>query len=387
MEIRRFQFRNQGQKVTDDRAYVAFLIRKDTNKIARIDLGNQHKIDTAIRQLVQRLANYEPSELQAEKVDRLVIGKLRKRLAGVQLLLLAGDGMFNHLPLAVLPGTDRDYWIDEMAFAYVPSVRELVERRRPQSREAAAPAWGKKATSWLVVGDVDYGERQKPHVRLPDTAEEARFVDEVFSQLAGVPFGKEFADGHPGILMGIDPDRTTVQRLLRSRNYVHLATHGFFRQRDVDAYAIRGVAAQLDSALVLQGANDDKSGLDSLLTAEEIANLDLKHVQLVVLSACETGLGHVQAGQGTLGLVGSLQQAGVRTVLGALWKVESKATVELMKAFYRQLLARKSDFAPAFALRAAQLEMLANERYFEVPSLWAAWTVNGDPGDLPSTDR
>jgi CHAT domain-containing protein len=190
-------------------------------------------------------------------------------------------------------------------------------------------------------------------------------------------FQDRFAPGDSQVLSGSQATKEALRKLLPTQRFVHLATHGFFAFRATDAYSIYDVAARLDSGLVLAGANTDSTGADSLLTAEEIGEFDLRTVDLLALSACETGLGHIRAGQGMVGLLGALDQAGVRTVLSALWQVDDVRTAQFMESFYRHLLRGDHAWLPAAALKATQLEMI---RRGENPTHWAAWTVTGDPG-------
>jgi CHAT domain-containing protein len=139
----------------------------------------------------------------------------------------------------------------------------------------------------------------------------------------------------------------------------------------------------LRSGLALAGVNTWLDGgtlpaeaEDGVLTAEDVTGLDLFDTDLVVLSACETGLGAVRAGEGVFGLRRAFQLAGARAVVMSLWKVPDEATHELMTEFYRNLLAGQPR---ADALRSAQLAMRA--RYPD-PRYWGAFILQGDPGPL-----
>jgi CHAT domain-containing protein len=203
---------------------------------------------------------------------------------------------------------------------------------------------------------------------------------------------------------------------------LHLATHGFFASDDkrsalagdqsesavsalLDAdhiATVRGYSPGLLSGLVLAGANhppklpDDLSQMDALpddgiLTADEISSLPLVGAQLVVLSACETGLGETAGGEGLLGIQRGFQVAGARTTVASLWKVNDEVTGRIMEEFYRNYLER--EMPPLEALRAAQLWALNNPalvpRGAEAPAdargptrlpprYWAAFTLSGD---------
>jgi CHAT domain-containing protein len=133
------------------------------------------------------------------------------------------------------------------------------------------------------------------------------------------------------------------------------------------------------SGLALAGANRQRIGDDGILTALEVAGLDLGGTELAVLSACESGKGEVKNGEGVYGLRRSLVLAGARTLVVSLWKVDDEATKDLMVDFYRRL---SSGAGRSDAMRAAQLAMLANPRRAD-PFYWGAFTVIGDPGPLP----
>jgi CHAT domain-containing protein len=117
------------------------------------------------------------------------------------------------------------------------------------------------------------------------------------------------------------------------------------------------------------------------LTAEDVTAMDLSSTQLVVLSACETGLGDILVGEGVFGLRRAFVLAGAQTPVMSLWKVPDKQTKDLMIAFYTHLLAGKPK---AQALREAQLIM--KEQYPD-PYYWGAFICQGNPGPLPLSNH
>ncbi len=170
----------------------------------------------------------------------------------------------------------------------------------------------------------------------------------------------------------------------RSPEVLHLATHGFFlpvaetKLNDRDAGNNVFFVQQnpmFRSGLVLAGANYAwKGGVaiagkeDGILTAYEIAQMDLSNTDLVVLSACETALGDLQGNEGVIGLQRAFKMAGVKQLIVSLWRVPDKETAELMKLFYGNWLGGQSTRE---ALRSAQLKM--KEKY--PPYFWAAFVV------------
>lgn len=169
---------------------------------------------------------------------------------------------------------------------------------------------------------------------------------------------------------------------LHSPFILHIATHGFF----IDEPSISKLQTMQDSedrnllknpflrsGLLLAGCqNPQLAGEDGILSAEEVMNLDLQNTELVVLSACETGLGDVEGGEGVYGLQRAFRQAGAKNVLMSLWKVDDTATQLLMNYFYTAILNGKSKRE---ALRMAQVEL---KKLYPNPYYWGAFIMVGE---------
>jgi CHAT domain-containing protein len=148
------------------------------------------------------------------------------------------------------------------------------------------------------------------------------------------------------------------------------------------------------SGVALSGANTPSAENedDGILTAVEVGGLDLERTELVVLSACETGLGSVAGGEGVLGLQRAFQLSGAKTTVASLWKIPDRATMQLMQRFYENLWDKK--LSKLDALREAQLWMLKEGRQRGLdledavakkshsgrlpPRYWAAFVLSGD---------
>jgi tetratricopeptide (TPR) repeat protein len=144
---------------------------------------------------------------------------------------------------------------------------------------------------------------------------------------------------------------------------VHFATHGLLNSDHPEL-----------SGLVLSLVNEQGKDEDGFLRLHDIYNLNLP-ADLVVLSACNTGLGKDVRGEGLVGIVRGFMYAGAARVVASLWKVDDEATAELMKRFYQQMLQRR--LTPAAALRAAQVEMWQHKRWHS-PYYWAAFVLQGE---------
>jgi CHAT domain-containing protein len=222
-------------------------------------------------------------------------------------------------------------------------------------------------------------------------------------------YQKNFGSAGLTVLEGTAASEESLRREAPRHLYLHLATHGFFAPAEVrsalDApvnpgerpgwelsreQRVTGYHPDLLSGIALAGANNPVAeGDDGILTASEVAALDLSAVQVCVLSACETGLGQTAGGEGLLGLQRAFQVAGARTVVASLWKVDDRATRDLMERFYENLWDR--EMGKLAALREAQLWMLneRGRRGLDLPDdgtapqrlppfYWAAFVLSGD---------
>jgi len=183
-----------------------------------------------------------------------------------------------------------------------------------------------------------------------------------------------------------------IKKLLNQSNspsIVHLSTHGFFypnikkeqdnmlslsQEKNVFKYS---EDPMIRAGLLLAGANETwgkdiapSSSEDGILTAKEISNLNLRNTELVVLSACETGLGEINGSEGVYGLQRAFKMAGAKNLLMSLWKVPDEATQELMTAFYTNWLSEKMTLHDAF--QTAQQTMRAK---YADPYMWAGFIL------------
>jgi CHAT domain-containing protein len=288
----------------------------------------------------------------------------------------------------------------------------------------ASPA--ESAASMLLVGEVDYDALAgtagpadsgriaalAPRTRngqlmhwqpLNNTRQEVVSIRDSFEE--------RFPEGRCKLLRKDQAAVGKVRAEIDRYRYVHFATHGSFAPPDAEAASGSGRESQARSAdevsarqeligfhpgllsgLVLAGANRpvQPEQDDGILTALEVAQLDLGRVDLATLSACETGLGKWAAGEGLLGLQRVFQVAGARTVVATLWKIDDAAGRQLMIDFYDNLWAKKLPRVEA--LRAAQLTMLregvtrgmdfgtvpAEGKRRLPPFFWAGFVLSGD---------
>ena len=309
-------------------------------------------------------------------------GRLEKPLAaaldGARALCVSPDGALATIPWGLLP-EGEGILVERLPVVCVNGGASLAVGA--QSRHE------RSGSGLLALGGVDYSGLDRQFPSLAGTKGEVELVAERFHGA--------FEDAPRRVVTGKDGEEGAFRREAPKAGYVHVATHGFFdieNLRGAVGAATRGLSGKatspLDAAreqgLDLAGWNPlllsglvlapSKDG-DGYLTAEELQDLDLRGVELVVLSACETGRGELAAGEGVLGLSRALAIAGARQFMLSLWRVPDAETSELMDAFYKGLW---EDGLPAEeALRRAQLAMLARDREKGVfrPSTWGAWVL------------
>jgi CHAT domain-containing protein len=222
----------------------------------------------------------------------------------------------------------------------------------------------------LVVGGVDFGKGTPAMTfpPLPGTAKEANAVIDI---AVANGFRCDFLTRHSAT-------RAAVLSRLSTASIAHLATHGMFSDTTATSAADAETARNplLSSAIILSAPTPTDPQPDTL-TAEELTGTDLHTCRLIVLSACETGLGTKETGQGVLGLRTALMAAGARTLVMSLWKVPDLPTTILMQQFYENLLHKHEP--PAVALSNAQSYVrTVGDSAFARPVNWGAWVLVGE---------
>jgi CHAT domain-containing protein/tetratricopeptide (TPR) repeat protein len=368
--------------------YVAFVVRPG-QPVRRLELGPAEPIEWAVDFWRYAVVRGRDS-WAAEQLRRLVWEPIAQQLAPeTQTVYLVPDGALARLPWAALPGTKLGtVLLEELAVAIVPHGPYLVQQWRKAQEDESADA------TMLMVGGVKYEDAPtiigKPKDGLlalnpgPSRAEAVLFWRYLKGSEQEVRWLRQLAGPQAVEITGAEASTTRLLRELPKARLAHLATHGFFNERDFQAEQRRvaraiqswkssndypvgmvdvGAGAQSPlsyTGLVLAGANHpERAGPDGgILTGEMLLGLDLRRLELAVLSACQTGLGAVADGQCVQNLQRSFHVAGCRNVVASLWSVPDEATAALMAIFYEELL--RNHKSPLEALRAAQLFVYRN---------------------------
>jgi CHAT domain-containing protein/tetratricopeptide (TPR) repeat protein len=346
---------------------LAFVLVRD-QPIRCVALGAIEPIARAVakwRRPMQTVPPGVPDTGAAAELRRRVWLPIARWLgSAVNTVLVVPDRLLSGLPLAALPGSKRgQYLIEEVTLGTLPSGRYLVDAAGRSDSSSS------NSEGLLAVGGAAYGKNGRPWPDLPGSQMEAERIGRLYRERFG-------ARRAPRILTGERASKPALAGLLAlgaappAWRHLHLATHGFFAPPLAEeasgptaAMMNREVAyhrnPMLACGVVLAGANRDPQ--TGILTAEEVTSLDLRGTDLVVLSACQTGLGRKAEGEGVLGLQRAFHLAGARTVVASLWSVSDPATSVLMEHFYSRLWGKKK-VSKLEALRQAQLFVLRNPK-------------------------
>ncbi len=363
-----------------------------------VDLGSAEKIDQQLKAFRQAIANPQDfipinqTKTIARQTDALIFAPIRAKLGSVSHLLIAPDGELNLIPFAALVDAQNRYLLETYKITYLTSGRDLLRLAHP------TPA----VTPPLIFADPQYDQPGQPRPGVVFTAE--RGSNQISRDLAQLSFSPlESTAPEAQAIQGLLPNAQVFMGAAATENQLkqqarplllHLATHGFFLRNSLQApsgdqrNAITPDADSNDlsrnpllrSGLAMAGFNVRKSGSeDGVLTALEVSGLDLRGTKLVVLSACQTGLGDVASGEGVYGLRRAFTLAGAETQLTSLWYVNDVATKELMINYYQRL---QNGEGRSEALRQAQLDFLKNADALQRPYYWAAFVPIGAWGPM-----
>ncbi len=341
----------------------SFLWAVTAERIEGFELPRRQAIEALAREVYESLSTHDPRPRSGEaaaaaRLSGILLAPVASRLAGQRLVIVA-DGALHYLPFAALPRPGSgEPLVVRHEIVSLPSASALAVQRQTPARPAAK--------TLAVLADPVFGP---PDERLPAAGGPATGFERLaWSGREAAAIAAQAGAGGTLLALGFDADRDAVLGgRLRGYRIVHFATHGILDSAHPEL-----------SALVLSQRAPDGRPREGLLRLPEIYNLDLD-AELVVLSGCRTALGPEMRGEGLVGLARGFFAAGARRLVASLWQVQDRASAELMERFYRHLLRGPAAerMRPAAALRAAQLELLAQPELRD-PYHWAAFAAYGD---------
>ena len=369
------------------------------------ELGTAAPIDQQVEALRQALRDPRRRDFAklARAVDQQVMAPVRKLLGGKTNLLIAPDGKLNLLPFAALVDEQGKYLVERFHLTYLSSGRDLL---RLQIKQPAA-------TEALVLANPDFGVRAAATMAAANPTRDIEIVKATTNKLsesvsmAQISFGPLRATaGEAAVLKSLLPSAQVLTgnaategalKQVHRPKLLHIATHGYFlpdlvfapapdraslTENNAPLKTVTGEKVEnplLRAGLAFAGANQRQSGEDDgILTALEAAGLDLWGTKLVVLSACDTGVGEIKNGEGVYGLRRAFALAGSEAQVMSLWPVSDVGTKELMVKYYQRLLKGEGRGA---ALRQVQLALLKNPQR-KHPFYWASFIHSGEWANL-----
>jgi CHAT domain-containing protein len=388
-----------GQRWGEPR-YAAYILHA-TGTTQWVDLGEAAPIDAVVKDLQNSLASQgslDTLQETARDLDSLLMQPIRAKLGDKTHILLSPDSQLNLIPFAALVDENNQYLVENYQITYLTTGRDLLRLQNQQEPRQAS----------VIIANPDYDEPGVNNSAVAFNRGENRLISGIdvllFDPLPGTAAE---ADAIQPLLPNatvLTEAKATEQAIkqVEAPRILHIATHGFFIDVDLVApsanlFDNRGPIASvrprpgaeigesapinqenplLRSGLALAGFNTRSSGgsEDGALTALEVAGLNLRGTKLVVLSACETGVGDVANGEGVYGLRRALAIAGAESQLISLWKVSDAGTKDLMVDYYQRLL---SGEGRSDSLRQVQLAMLNSPNY-QHPYFWASFIPSGE---------
>lgn len=361
------------------------------------ELGPVKDIDPLVESFRRSLRDPKRTDVGpvARALDTKIMQPVRTLIGDARHLLLSPEGELNLIPFEALVDEQGRHLIQNYSFTYLTSGRDLLRMGAARASKGgpmvvADPAFGEPPPQQSdKAGESPRSQRVRNKSRrgitaardlsgtyfspLPGTAQEALAIRSIF------PGGTFLMAGQA---------TESALRNAAAPEILHIATHGFFLENGVNTLSRNGSSTAggtrienplLRSGLALAGANKHGGGADDgILTALEASGLNLWGTKLVVLSACDTGVGEIRNGEGVYGLRRSFVLSGAESLIMSLWPVSDATTRELMSNYYKNL---KQAMGRGAALRQVQLEILKRPGR-QHPFYWASFIHFGEWANL-----
>ena len=380
----------KAKSISDSTYYFAQVVRPGMSYPQLVHLVMEEELEAILE------GDYVQNIEKLNWLNQKIIQPLLPYLEGVNRLFVAPDGLFHKIPLDVcIESSEYADLVDQFAISYVTNLKYIPQIKGNSTEIASAELYGgiefdhaveedepllsasaedAPDIAFTSVRSLDDSLRSVSFGPLAGTKEEVETIEKLFLQ-KGIS---------PKLWSGLEASEEKIKQLSgKEMDVLHLATHGYFFTpftKSVDSNTLKerlmtSTNPLFRSGLAMSGANYAWKGgdpipnrEDGIISAFEIGNLDFSQVDLVVLSACETGLGDLHNAEGVFGLQRAFQSAGVKKMLLSLWKVPDQETTKLMQLFYTYLT---NNDQPVVALTKAKRE-LAKEY---PPYYWAGFKL------------
>jgi CHAT domain-containing protein/Tfp pilus assembly protein PilF len=364
---------DSGGTYTDSVYYAGLVISSQTkDKPVLVLLKNGKDLET---KYIKYYKNTIRFKVQDDYCYKEYWKRLKDGLSGVRKIYFSPDGVYNQINLISLKDAQTGSFVaDEMDIQVVTNSKDLLSFTSSGSNSNKITLFG---NADFTLGDPNAAGKLS---NLPGTEEEVKKVDQIAKS-------KGWSEK---LYTGKEATEETLKSISEVR-VLHVATHGYFEKdievtegedkNDLDPHSnpllrsgimLAGAGITMEKRTNLEAAGLDTKNDDGILSAYEAMNLSLDKTELVVLSACETGLGDVKNGEGVYGLQRAFRVAGARSLIISLWKVNDETTQKLMTAFYEEWLKGKTKRE---AFKAAQQAIRSQ---YPDPYYWAAFIMVGE---------
>ncbi|MFY0688261.1 MAG: CHAT domain-containing protein [Cyclobacteriaceae bacterium] len=346
-------------KFTNQVHYLALIMKSGDQPIEYVLLNDGNKMEEKGYNAYTNGIEFDVADHQSYN---LYWQPIQNKLKGISRVFVAGDGIYHKINLNTLfDPNEEQFLVEKLDLRIITSTKDLLKKSGDIPKKGTimligSPNFssGKPTTaSYSALRAITSLDNLSP---LPGTLSEVQRIDDLFRK----------RKWETVVLTG-DKAQEEALKQVESPEILHIATHGYFEAPDNRENPL------FYSGLLLTGASDRDvtSKEDGILTAYEAMNLDLRSTEMVVLSACETGMGKVENGEGIYGLQRAFMIAGAGSVIMSKWKVNDQTTMELMSAFYDKINDGQSKHK---AFKAAQLEIKAK---YTSPKHWGAFGIVG----------
>ncbi|MCU0431648.1 MAG: CHAT domain-containing protein [Cytophagaceae bacterium] len=397
IRFRKHDFKKSGVK-SDTVIYAALIVTRDTKKHPElVVMSNGKEMES---KYIAYYRNVVKFKVQDEYTYDIYWKGISHMLKGISKVYFSPDGVYNQINLNTIKNKESGKFVlDEIEVHMLTNTKDMVKKYAVRNSNKLFVGFANP--DYLTDGQIPSAEEDKTKYKgimapLPGTKNEMNLISGMMAQ----------SNWRTQVYMSAEANEKQVKQV-NNPKVLHIATHGFF-ERDYTKNTKKAISAAnpekttvvnplLKSGLMMAGAsvtvynkknpsisrvNTDDLFEDGVLTSYEVMNLSLDSTDLVILSACETGLGEVANGEGVYGLQRAFIIAGAESIILSLWKVDDKTTQELMTTFYNEWINRlqksgkhQENIVRRQAFRAAQTQI---KQKYPDPYFWGAFVIIGD---------
>ncbi len=379
--VRTYAFKKEFHQ--DSAIYAALIIKPKNNYVKLVKFGNGYEMENDNLYFYRNCIRLRKTDSESYAIYWQTFAS---ELQGVKRVYVCPDGVYHQINLRTLfnPATNK-YVSDEIEVQMLSRSADLIEIKSQKAQKKNFAQYqmylfgypdysrmpGSKNTNSSSAATLDFRKQRFLDINtgtilsLPGTKKEIETIAN-FAQKASIKV-KVFQE--------LDANEENLKKL-QNPDILHIATHGFFNEESEEMknplHRSGLILAGAELAIKKMIPNSQENGI---LTAQEVLSLDLENTELVTLSACETGLGEIKNGEGVYGLQRAFLQAGAKSIIVSLWKVDDAATQEFMSSFYENWLLQKMPKNQAFTQAQQKIK---NTHKYKHPYYWGAFVMVGE---------